>query len=114
MNYIGSDDSEAGKAGGGFFGEQGVKKVLCVNTLPGAANSEARCDGIAEGIKSSGGTSKQLPLPSSNFGNPTAIAQAVKAALLKDDSDRRGRDHQHRRRRRGRQAASTRPASVTR
>jgi simple sugar transport system substrate-binding protein len=86
QTYIGSDDSEAGKAGGVFFGEQGIKNVLCVNTLPGAANSEARCDGIAEGIKSSGGKSKQLPLPSSNFGNPTAIAQAVKAALLKDDS----------------------------
>jgi simple sugar transport system substrate-binding protein len=27
-----------------------------------------------------------LPLPSSNFGNPTAVAQAIKAALLKNKS----------------------------
>jgi simple sugar transport system substrate-binding protein len=86
LNYIGSDEFTAGKAGGEFFGETGVENVLCVNTLPGAANTEARCDGVAEGIKSSGGTSSQLPLPSSNFGNPTAVAQAIKAALLNDDS----------------------------
>ncbi len=30
--------------------------------------------------------SSQLPLPSSNFGNPTAVAQAIKAALLKDET----------------------------
>jgi simple sugar transport system substrate-binding protein len=86
LNYIGSDDKEAGKAGGAYLGEKGAENVLCVNTLPGASNSEARCDGIAEGIKASGGSSKQLPLPSSNFGNPTAVSQAIKAALLKDDS----------------------------
>jgi len=86
LNYIGSDDHEAGKAGGEYLGQQGAENVLCVNTLPGAANSEARCDGIAEGIEASGGSSKQLPLPSSSFGNPTAVSQAIKAALLKDDS----------------------------
>lgn len=86
LNYIGSDDHEAGKAGGEYLGEQGVENVLCVNTLPGASNSEARCDGIAEGIEASGGTSEQLPLPSTSFGNPTAVSQAIKAALLKDDS----------------------------
>jgi simple sugar transport system substrate-binding protein len=86
LNYIGSDEATAGKAGGEFLGKQGAKNVLCVNTLPGAANTEARCRGIADGVKVSGGTSKQLPMPSSNFGNPTAVAQGIKAALLKDDS----------------------------
>jgi simple sugar transport system substrate-binding protein len=86
LNYIGSDEATAGKAGGEFLGKQGAKNVLCVNTLPGAANTEARCKGIADGVKASGGTSKQLPMPSSNFGNPTAVAQGIKAALLKDDS----------------------------
>lgn len=84
MNYIGSDDKAAGLAGGKYLGSHGAKDVLCVNTLPGAANSEARCNGIAEGIKSTGGTSKQLPMPSSNFGNPTAVSQGIKGALLKD------------------------------
>ena len=86
QGYIGSDELLAGKAGGEFFGTSGVKNVVCVNTLPGAANSEARCKGIAEGIASKGGKSTQLPLPSSNFGNPTAVTQAIKAALLKDDT----------------------------
>jgi simple sugar transport system substrate-binding protein len=86
LNYVGSEEATAGKAGGEFFGKSGQKNVLCVNTLPGAANTEARCKGIATGIQESGGKSSQLPLPSSKFGDPTAVAQAIKAALLKDNS----------------------------
>jgi simple sugar transport system substrate-binding protein len=86
LNYFGSDEATAGKAGGEFFGDDGEANVLCVNTLPGAANTEARCKGIAEGIAEHGGKSTQLPLPSSKFGDPTAVSQAIKAALLKDDS----------------------------
>ncbi|MFE1879151.1 sugar ABC transporter substrate-binding protein, partial [Streptomyces diastatochromogenes] len=84
IKYIGSDDYEAGKAGGVKFAESGAKNILCVNTVPGAANSEARCKGIADGAKSKGAKAKQLPLPSSNFGNPSAVTQAIKGALLKD------------------------------
>jgi simple sugar transport system substrate-binding protein len=86
LNYFGSEEQTAGKAGGEFFGEDGETNVLCVNTLPGAANTEARCQGIADGIAESGGKSNQLPLPSSKFGDPTAVSQAIKAALLEDDS----------------------------
>ncbi|MFD4603684.1 sugar ABC transporter substrate-binding protein [Streptomyces sp. NPDC058464] len=86
IKYIGSDDYQAGKAGGVKFAEAGAKNILCVNTVPGAANSEARCKGIADGAKSKGAKSKQLPLPSSNFGNPSAVTQAIKGALLKDSS----------------------------
>lgn len=84
MNYVGSDEYVAGTGGGEYFGKSASKNVLCVNTLPGATNTEARCKGIADGIAKSGGKSSQLPLPSSSFGNPTAVAQAIKAALLKD------------------------------
>jgi simple sugar transport system substrate-binding protein len=86
LNYFGSEEETAGKAGGEFFGEDGETNVLCVNTLPGAANTEARCKGIGEGIAESGGKSTQLPLPSSKFGDPTAVSQAIKAALLEDPS----------------------------
>ncbi|MFJ9704594.1 sugar ABC transporter substrate-binding protein [Streptomyces sp. NPDC101234] len=86
LKYIGSDDYQAGKAGGVAFAEAGAKNVLCVNTVPGAANSEARCKGIKDGAAGKGSSSKQLPLPSSNFGNPSAVTQAIKAALLKDSS----------------------------
>ena len=84
INYVGSDEYVAGLGGGAYFGKKDVKNVLCVNTLPGAANTEARCKGIADGIAKNGGKSTQLPLPSSSFGNPTAVAEAIKAALLKD------------------------------
>ena len=85
MNFIGAENYESGLAGGEYFAAQGAKNVLCVNTLPGT-NIEDRCKGIANGIGKHGGKSSQLPLPSSTFGNPTAVAQAVKAALLKDTS----------------------------
>ena len=86
MNYVGSDEYVAGVGGGEYFGSHGVKNVLCVNTLPGATNTENRCKGVADGIAKQGGKSGELPLPSSSFGNPTAVAQAIKAALLKNSS----------------------------
>ncbi len=70
----------------GTSASRGQEHVLCVNTVPGSVNQEARCAGLADGVEESGGEGEQLPLPSSNFGNPTAVSQAIKAALLKDDS----------------------------
>ncbi|MEY4000366.1 MAG: hypothetical protein RLZZ626_721 [Actinomycetota bacterium] len=84
LTYIGSDEGVAGKAGGAYFATHGAKNVLCVNTGPGNANYESRCGGIIAGEKANGGKGKQLPLPASSFGNPTAVSNAVKAALLKD------------------------------
>lgn len=86
INYVGSDEYEAGKAGGEYFADHGQKHVLCVNTLPGTANIEARCKGVIDGITAKGGTAEQLPLPSTSFGNATAVAEAIKATLLKDES----------------------------
>ena len=86
INYIGTDDGLAGEAGGAYFAEHGAKNVICVNTVPGAANLEARCGGIAKGMAKTGQASRQLPLPATSFGNPTAVAEAIKAALLKDPS----------------------------
>jgi simple sugar transport system substrate-binding protein len=86
QNYVGSDEYVAGSGGGEYFATHGSKNVLCVNTLPGATNTEARCKGVADGVAKSGGKGSQLPLPSSSFGNPTAVAQAIKAALQKDPS----------------------------
>ena len=86
LNYVGSDETVAGKTAGQYMVQHGVKNVLCVNTLPGTANAEARCAGIKQGESSGGGTMTELPLPSSNFGNPTAVAQAIKAALLRDSN----------------------------
>lgn len=84
MTYIGTDEFLAGVAGGEAAGEAGVTKAICVNTVPGAQNLEDRCAGYAEGLAKSGGTSTQLALAASNFGNQTAVAQAIKAALAQD------------------------------
>ncbi|WP_342619439.1 sugar ABC transporter substrate-binding protein [Rhodoferax sp. GW822-FHT02A01] len=84
QNYVGSEEYVAGMGGGEYFLKSGAKNVLCVNTQPGSTNQESRCKGVADGMAKGGGKGTQLPLPSSAFGNPTAVAQAVKAALLKD------------------------------
>jgi simple sugar transport system substrate-binding protein len=84
INYIGNEEYPAGLAGGEYFAAHGSKNVICVNTVPGAGNLEARCKGVADGIAKQGGKSTQLPLPASSFGNPTAVAEAIKATLLKD------------------------------
>ena len=84
INYIGNEEYPAGLAGGEYFGSHGQKNVICVNTVPGAQNLEDRCKGISDGITASGGVSNQLPLPASSFGDPTAVAEAIKATLLKD------------------------------
>lgn len=86
VNYIGTEEYPAGLAGGRYFAKQGVKHVLCVNTVPGAVNLEVRCKAIADGMKEASFKSEQLPLPPSSFGDPTAVAEAVKATLAKDDT----------------------------
>lgn len=86
INYVGSDEYVAGTAGGAYFGTQGQKNVLCINTLPGTANIEARCKGVIDGITAAGGKGAQLPLPSTSFGDPTAVAEAIKAEMIKDDT----------------------------
>lgn len=82
--YIGSDDHLAGVAGGEQFADEGAKNIVCVNTLPGTTNSEARCAGVIEGAESGGATASALNLPSSQFGDPSAVTQAIKGALLDD------------------------------
>jgi len=84
MNYVGSDDYLAGKAAGEYFGTHGQKNLVCVNTLPGAANLQAQCKGMIDGITGAGGAGVELPLPMTSFGDPTAVTQAVKAHLLQN------------------------------
>lgn len=84
INYVGTEDYTAGVAAGKYLGDAKAKKVICVNTVPGAANLEARCQGIDDGVTAAGFHAEQLPLPASAFGDKTAVTEALKAALLKD------------------------------
>lgn len=84
--YIGSDDYTAGVSGGAAFAEAGAQNILCVNTLPGGVNQEARCQGVLDGATDGGSTSSSLNLPSTQFGDPSAVTQAIKGALLSDST----------------------------
>jgi simple sugar transport system substrate-binding protein len=86
INYLGNEEYTAGLAAGAYFGTHGSKNVICVNTVPGAQNLEDRCKGVADGAAKNGSKSTELPLPASAFGNPTAVAEAIKATLIKDKS----------------------------
>lgn len=86
INYVGNEEYPAGVAGGEYFAKAGKKNVLCVNTLPGAANTEARCKGVADAMVAAGAASTQLPLPTTSFGDATAVAEAIKAELMKDET----------------------------
>ena len=82
--YIGSDDYESGKLAGETFAAAGAQHAVCVNTLPGTTNADARCRGVKEGAEPGGAKYTELALPTSQFGDPTAVAQAIKGALLQD------------------------------
>ncbi|MFT4183898.1 MAG: substrate-binding domain-containing protein [Rhizobium sp.] len=86
INYIGTEDYVAGTAAGKYLADHKAKNVLCVNTVPGAANLEARCKGIVEEVTKAGSKAAQLPLPATSFGDKTAVSEAIKATLMKDDT----------------------------
>lgn len=82
INYIGSDEYIAGVAGGEQLLKLGSKKGVCINTLPGTANIESRCKGMIDAMTKGGATAEQLPLPTTAFGDPAAISEAIKAYVL--------------------------------
>jgi simple sugar transport system substrate-binding protein len=84
MNFIGSDPYKAGFAAGEYFAKHNFKDAVCLNTLPGAANIEAFCKGMTDGVVASGGKGSALPLPATSFGSATAVAQALKGHLLQN------------------------------
>ena len=86
LNYFGSDEYEAGKAGGAYFAEKGAKHVLCHIQLPGAVNLETRCKGVSDGGQAAGAKVTVLRLPANLDQNVTATTEAIKAEMLKDPS----------------------------
>ena len=84
LNFVGADVPASGEAGGKALAAAGYKNGVCINTLPGLANIEAMCSGFEKGITEAGGTYDVLPLPATTFGSATAVAQAVRAYLLKN------------------------------
>ena len=86
INDVANKEYPAGLAGGAYFTAHGTKTVMCVNTIPGAANLEARCKDIADAMTETGVKSFQRPQPLISFGIHTAVAGAIKAEVLKDET----------------------------
>ncbi|MGB0659087.1 MAG: substrate-binding domain-containing protein [Mangrovicoccus sp.] len=84
LNYVGAVDYKSGYAGGEYLAKAGHQNGACVNTLPGAANIEAFCNGFIDGLKAEGGAGETLQLPATAYGDATAVAQAVRAHLLRN------------------------------
>jgi len=84
LSFVGSDNREAGAAAGEQFVEAGAKHALCINIFPGQAIGEMYCGGFKEAVEAGGAMASELGLPSTQYGDPTAITQAIKAALQND------------------------------
>lgn len=84
--YVGSENYNAGLAAGEAYVDAGAKNILCVNTLPGTESVEARCNGASDSADKAGAKVTTLNLPTTQFGDPTAITQAIKSAVLQDTS----------------------------
>lgn len=86
VNYFGSDEFVAGKAGGAYMAEQGAKKILCHIHTPGAVNHESRCAGVQEGGTEGGAEVIILRTPANLDGDITGTAESIKSELVGDET----------------------------
>jgi simple sugar transport system substrate-binding protein len=84
LNFVGADPYQSGRGAGDYLAKHSDKNAVCLNTLPGAANIEAFCKGMVDGVTAAGGKGSVLPLPATSFGSATAVAQALKGHLLQN------------------------------
>ena len=74
LNYIGSDDHARVKAGGEYLGEQGAEERPVREHRAGRGEHRGALRRHRRRRRGrAAAKAKQLPLPSSNFGNPTAV-----------------------------------------
>ena len=83
MNYVGNEEYTAGLGGGDYFGSHGVKNVLCINTLP-AQQYRGPVQGHRRRHRQARRQVESVAAAVVQLRQPTAVAQAIKAALLKD------------------------------
>jgi simple sugar transport system substrate-binding protein len=83
LTHVGQTEYEAGKGGGQRMGEAGVTNAICVNQEVGNAALDLRCQGFADGLAESGGTSTVVGV---ELSDPTGAQQRISAALTGDSS----------------------------
>lgn len=81
-SFYGQDESVAGQRAGERLGKDRAKKVLCVIHEQGKPSQEARCAGIARGLKSAGGGDVETLYV--NGMDLTAVQSTVQAKLAQD------------------------------
>jgi len=85
MSFFGQDETIAGIAAGKRLASEGAKKVLCVLQAQGQVQLEARCDGVKQGLGSTG-TMEKLYVDGTNN---SAMLSSMSAKLSQD----KGIDH---------------------
>jgi simple sugar transport system substrate-binding protein len=86
LTFVGIEPALAGTKSGQEMADRGVKKGLCVNTVPGNPALEQLCQGYTDAIKKGGGTASSLRIPYQDATNPTQVTQAIAGALKADKS----------------------------
>jgi simple sugar transport system substrate-binding protein len=81
LNHVGQTEYEAGLGAGQRMGESGVTTALCINQEVGNVALDQRCQGFADGLAESGGTSEVLAV---DLNDPTGAQQAIGAALTQN------------------------------
>ncbi|MFF4312620.1 sugar ABC transporter substrate-binding protein [Streptomyces sp. NPDC001507] len=86
LAFVGIEPAVAGTRSGEKSAKLGVKKGLCVNTVPGNPALEQLCQGYTDALKKGGGTGSELRIPYQDATNPTKVTQAIEGALKADKS----------------------------
>jgi simple sugar transport system substrate-binding protein len=86
LSFVGIEPAVAGTRSGEKAAKLGVKKGLCVNTVPGNPALEQLCQGYTDALKKGGGTASSLRIPYQDATNPTKVTQAIEGALKADKS----------------------------
>lgn len=76
--HVGQTEYEAGFGGGERMGAAGVTKAICINQEVGNVALDLRCQGFADALANTGGTSEVLAV---DLADPIDAQQRVSAAL---------------------------------
>jgi simple sugar transport system substrate-binding protein len=79
--HVGQPEREAGIAAGLRLAEAGVTRALCVNHEVGNVALDARCDGLEEGLRQTGGTTTVLAV---DLADPEDAQQRIAGAIARE------------------------------
>jgi simple sugar transport system substrate-binding protein len=84
LTHVGQTEYEAGLGGGQRMGAAGVTSALCINQEIGNVALDLRCQGFADGLAESGGTSEVIAV---DLADPIDAQQRVSAAIAANNPD---------------------------